>query len=73
VLEILEESRINVKLHKRQSDPLDAKITHGSVSTLAKSGLTVPETPLKVGLLSTWDWMQSCDLEKLRNWYEYSA
>jgi UDP-glucuronate 4-epimerase len=73
VLTILEEANIKVTLQSNESDPLDAKITHGSTSNLHKAGLTVPNTELREGLLATWEWMTNCDSDELRNWYEYSS
>jgi UDP-glucuronate 4-epimerase len=73
VLFILEEADIKIKLQTNARDPLDAKITHGSTINLQKAHLTVPGTPLIEGLDATWEWMKTCDIDELRNWYEYSA
>lgn len=73
VLEILDSASIKIKIQRNESDPLDSKITHGSTELLSKYNFTIPQTTLSDGLHSTWQWMQSCDLNKIRSWYEYSA
>jgi UDP-glucuronate 4-epimerase len=72
VLTILEAANIEIMFHIDAKDPLDAKVTHGSTAKLVEAGLTVPKTSLEQGLLSTWDWMGSCNLKELRSWYEYT-
>jgi UDP-glucuronate 4-epimerase len=73
VLEILDSANIKVKIRRNESDPLDSKITHGSTELLSKYDFTIPQTTLNDGLHSTWQWMQSCDISKIRSWYDYSA
>lgn len=73
VLEILDTANIKIKIQRNESDPLDSKITHGSTGLLSKYDFTIPETSLSDGLHSTWQWMLSCDINKIRSWYEYSA
>lgn len=73
VFELLEEFDIRINLNINARDPLDAKITHGSTVELQRAGLSVPKTSLRDGLLATWEWMKTCDLNELRKWYDYSA
>jgi UDP-glucuronate 4-epimerase len=70
LFEILEELEISVEVEEASSDPLDVKLTHGSVAKLQASGLPVPLTHLRDGISATWDWTKTIPIEELRVWFD---
>lgn len=73
LFQILEELEIHVKIKETSADPLDVKMTHGSVAKLHANELPVPLTHLRDGILETWNWINSINKDHLRAWFEYSA
>jgi UDP-glucuronate 4-epimerase len=72
LLDALKAQGIEPVIEKREHDPLDVNLTHGSTKKLAGVGLSVPNTSLADGLRKTIKWMESQSSENIRTWYEYS-
>lgn len=72
LFQIMSELNISIEIDEAPIDPLDVKMTHGSVLKLEKNDLPVPSTPLRIGIAQTWDWMKKIDKKELRAWFEYS-
>ena len=70
LFEILEELEISVEVEEATSDPLDLKMTHGSVAKLQELGLPVPLTHLRDGISETWNWTKTIPIEQLRVWFD---
>jgi UDP-glucuronate 4-epimerase len=73
LFEILEELNIHIQIEESSADPLDVKMTHGSVARLQANALPVPLTHLRDGVSETWNWMNSIKNDQLRAWFEYSS
>jgi UDP-glucuronate 4-epimerase len=73
LFQILEELEIHVEIEESSADPLDVKMTHGSVAQLQACALPVPLTALRDGITETWNWMNSISKNQLRAWFEYSS
>jgi len=72
LFEILDELDISIDIEQAPIDPLDVKMTHGSVAKLETSSLPIPSTSLREGLIETWSWINRIEAEQLRAWFEYS-
>lgn len=70
---ILNDIGVKTKIIKAAQDELDVNMTHASTEKLSSSLISVPNTSLKEGIIKTWEWIQTIDKNKLRNWYEYSS
>ena len=73
LFEIINDLEISVEIEEASVDPLDVKITHGSVAKLEVSNFPVPSTNLRDGIIQTWNWMKHVEIEQLRAWFEYSS
>jgi UDP-glucuronate 4-epimerase len=73
LFEIIRDLGIKVQVEEASIDPLDVKMTHGSVLKLEKSHLLVPTTDLRDGITQTWNWMNKIEINQLRAWFEYSS
>ena len=71
--EIIRDLGIKVQVEEASIDPLDVKMTHGSVLKLQESHLPVPTTDLRDGITQTWNWMNKIEISQLRGWFEYSS
>lgn len=72
LLDVLKAQGLEPIIEKRDQDPLDVNLTHGSTVKLVKVGLTVPNTSLVDGVRKTIEWMESQNSKNIRSWYEYS-
>ncbi len=70
LFKILEELEISVEVEEASSDPLDVKLTHGSVAKLQALELPVPLTHLRDGISETWNWTKTIPIEQLRVWFD---
>ncbi len=73
LFQILEELEIHIEIEETSADPLDVKMTHGSVAKLQENALPVPLTHLRDGIRETWKWMNVIEKDQLRAWFEYSS
>lgn len=73
LFQILEELQIHIEVEETAADPLDVKMTHGSVAKLQENLLPVPLTHLRDGIRETWKWMNGIEKDQLRAWFEYSS
>jgi UDP-glucuronate 4-epimerase len=72
LFEILDELKISIDIEQAPIDPLDVKMTHGSVAKLETRNLPIPSTSLREGVIETWSWINRIETEQLRAWFEYS-
>ena len=72
LLDVLSQSGMEPMIEKRENDPLDVRLTHGSTEKIAKFGISIPNTSLYDGVNKTIEWIESQNPEKIRSWYEYS-
>jgi UDP-glucuronate 4-epimerase len=70
LFKITEELGYPAKIVQDTSDPMDVSITHASVSKLEKWNIAAPQTPLKIGIGNTIDWIKTLEPEVLSAWYE---
>ena len=73
LFEVIKNLGISVQVEKASVDPLDMKMTHGSVSKLEASHFPVPSTNLHDGIAQTWNWMSNIETKQLRAWFEYTS
>ena len=73
LFEIIMDLGIKVQVEEASIDPLDVKMTHGSVLKLQESHLPVPTTDLRDGITQTWNWINKIEISQLRAWFEYSS
>lgn len=73
LFEIIRDLGLKVQIEEASIDPLDVKMTHGSVLKLEESHLPVPTTDLRDGITQTWNWMNRIEINQLRAWFEYSS
>ena len=72
LIEIINQLQIPLEIEIHSQDPLDVKMTHGSIEKLRASGLPIPLTRLHEGIAATWNWMNHIENDQLRAWFEYS-
>jgi UDP-glucuronate 4-epimerase len=70
LFKVLDQMGIHIEITQGKADVLDSKITHGSSNLLAKRGYSVPSTNLESGIERTWHWLNSCDVNQIKEWYE---
>lgn len=70
---ILEKMGLNLNIRIGDTDSLDVRLTHASVDKLKSLGIPVPNTSLAQGVERTFDWLQSIDDTKLREWFDYKS
>ena len=73
LFEVIKDLGISIRVEEAAVDPLDVKMTHGSVSKLEASNFPVPSTNLRDGIAQTWNWMNNLEIDQLRAWFEYSS
>ena len=72
LFEIINQLQIPLEIETKSPNPLDVKMTHGSIEKLRATRLPIPLTQLHEGIAATWNWMKHIDNDQLRAWFEYS-
>jgi UDP-glucuronate 4-epimerase len=70
LLKITENLGYPINLIQDTSDPMDVNITHASVKKLEEWNISAPQTPLKIGIENTIDWIKEFEPKELLSWYE---
>jgi UDP-glucuronate 4-epimerase len=72
VISFLDQKNTAIQIEKCDIDPLDVKLTFGSIEKLTRYGVSVPSTRLQEGLQATWEWLDKISRDDLREWYEFA-
>ena len=68
LITILDEFKDKLTIENSPPDETDVALTHGSINKISELGLSIPSTPLEVGLRQTLDWLNGIPLSDIKKW-----
>jgi len=72
LFQILKNEKIYINILQQTQDPLDLKLTNGSINRIVELKLPIPATSLITGVRNTQEWIAITPEKLLRSWYEFS-